>query len=51
MNVSQKLIRGHMREGTTQPVEEIALAVDQTLTQDATGTISNKRKFSIKGHT
>jgi aconitate hydratase len=38
-NVAQKLIRGHLVEGEPEPGTEIGLAVDQTLTQDATGTM------------
>ncbi|MGH7541889.1 MAG: aconitate hydratase [Gemmatimonadota bacterium] len=37
-NVSQKLIESHRVEGGMRPGEEIALRIDQTLTQDATGT-------------
>jgi aconitate hydratase len=39
MNVSQKLIKSHLLEGTMEPGEEIAIKIDQTLTQDATGTL------------
>ncbi len=38
-NVTQKLIANHLIEGEMTPGEEIALKVDQTLTQDATGTM------------
>lgn len=38
-NVSQKLIAEHLISGKMQPGEEIALKIDQTLTQDATGTL------------
>jgi aconitate hydratase len=38
-NVAQKLIDAHLIEGRTQPGEEIARRIDQTLTQDATGTM------------
>ena len=38
-NVAQKLIESHLAEGTMTPGEEIALTIDQTLTQDATGTM------------
>lgn len=38
-NVTQKLIASHLVDGEMNPGEEIALAVDQTLTQDATGTM------------
>lgn len=39
INVSHKLIRSHLVEGRMVPGEEIALRIDQTLTQDATGTM------------
>ena len=38
-NVAEKLIRSHLIEGTPEPGNEIGLAIDQTLTQDATGTM------------
>ncbi len=38
-NVSQKLIESHLIEGKMTPGEEIGLKIDQTLTQDATGTL------------
>lgn len=38
-NVTQKLIESHLIHGTLQPGEEIGLKIDQTLTQDATGTM------------
>lgn len=40
LNVSQKIIKEHLVEGTMTAGEEIALAIDQTLTQDATGTMA-----------
>lgn len=39
MNVTQKLIQAHLLEGKMVPGEEIALRIDQTLCQDATGTL------------
>ena len=39
MNVAHKLIRGHLLDGEMKPGTEIALKIDQTLTQDATGTL------------
>ena len=36
---AQQLIASHLVEGTAEPGEEIGLRVDQTLTQDATGTL------------
>ena len=38
-NVAQKLISSHLAEGEMTPGAEIALRIDQTLTQDATGTM------------
>jgi len=38
-NVAQKLIENHLLEGRMEVGEEIALRIDQTLTQDATGTM------------
>ncbi len=38
-NVTHKLIAAHLVEGVARPSAEIALRVDQTLTQDATGTL------------
>ncbi len=39
MNITQKLIQSHLLEGEMIPGREIGLKVDQTLTQDATGTL------------
>ncbi|WP_281284829.1 aconitase family protein [Brevibacterium jeotgali] len=38
-NVAEKLIHSHLIEGTPEPGHEIGLAIDQTLTPDATGTM------------
>ncbi|WP_305907443.1 aconitate hydratase [Methylomarinum sp. Ch1-1] len=38
-NVTQKLIANHLIEGRMAPGEDIGLKIDQTLTQDATGTL------------
>lgn len=38
-NVAQKLIESHLLDGEMTPGKEIALRIDQTLTQDATGTL------------
>ena len=38
-NVAQKLIESHLVKGRMEPGEEISLKIDQTLTQDATGTM------------
>jgi len=39
LNVTQKLIRDHLLEGSMEPGQEIALKVDHLLQQDATGTL------------
>lgn len=39
LNVTQKLIKDHLLSGEMNPGEEIGLKIDQTLTQDATGTM------------
>ena len=39
-SVAQKIIEGHILEGEWAPGEEIAVRIDQTLTQDATGTMA-----------
>lgn len=39
LNVSQKLIKDHLISGEMKPGNEIGLKIDQTLTQDATGTM------------
>ena len=38
-SVAQKLIESHLTEGEMIPGKEIGLRIDQTLTQDATGTM------------
>ncbi len=38
-NVAQKIIADHLVSGRMRPGEEIGLRIDQTLTQDATGTM------------
>ncbi|MEJ2078500.1 MAG: aconitate hydratase [Acidobacteriota bacterium] len=39
MNVTQKIIEAHLLKGEMTPGSEIQLRIDQTLTQDATGTL------------
>ena len=39
MNVTQKLIQSHLLHGDMTPGEEVGIRIDQTLTQDATGTL------------
>src|SRR5918999_1527502 len=38
-NIAQKLIADHLVEGELAPGVEVGIRVDQTLTQDATGTM------------
>jgi aconitate hydratase len=38
-NLTQKLIDAHLVDGSGAPGEEVGLRIDQTLTQDATGTM------------
>ena len=40
LSVAQKLIEAHLVRGGLAPGEPIALRIDQTLTQDATGTLA-----------
>jgi aconitate hydratase len=39
-NIVQKIIEEHLVEGEYEPGKEIAIKIDQTLTQDATGTMA-----------
>jgi len=40
MNLSRKIIKQHLVSGTMEIGQEIGLKIDQTLTQDATGTMA-----------
>lgn len=40
MNLTQKIIKAHLVSGNPIPGEEIAIRIDQTLTQDSTGTMA-----------
>lgn len=40
LTLAQKIIKDHLVSGTMEPGSEIALRIDQTLTQDATGTMA-----------
>jgi aconitate hydratase len=40
MNLTRKLISSHLVSGSMEAGEEIGLRIDQTLTQDATGTLT-----------
>ena len=38
--IAQKIIDAHLVEGVPVPGNEVGLHIDQTLTQDATGTMA-----------
>ena len=40
LTVAQKLIQSHLRSGDMTVGSEVGLKIDQTLTQDATGTMA-----------
>lgn len=40
LNLTQKIIKAHLREGEMKAGEQIGIAIDQTLTQDSTGTMA-----------
>ena len=40
LTIAQKIIKNHLISGEMTPGSEIALRIDQTLTQDATGTMA-----------
>ena len=40
LTLAQKIIKEHLVSGEMKVGEEIALRIDQTLTQDATGTMA-----------
>ncbi len=40
MNIAQKIIDKHLISGETVPGKEISIRIDQTLTQDSTGTMA-----------
>jgi aconitate hydratase len=39
-NLAEKIIASHLKSGEMEPGQEIAISIDQTLTQDATGTLA-----------
>ena len=39
-NLTHKILRTHLIEGDLRPGEEIAIRIDHTLLQDATGTVA-----------
>lgn len=40
LNLAQKIIAAHLADGSMEPGREVAIRIDQTLTQDATGTMA-----------
>ena len=48
LTIAQKIIKAHLVSGQMRAGEEIALRIDQTLTQDATGTMAYL-EFETKG--
>ncbi|NLF40081.1 aconitate hydratase [bacterium] len=40
MNLTQKILAAHLVSGTPRPGEQVGIRIDQTLTQDATGTMA-----------
>ncbi len=40
MNVTEKILHAHLLSGEPVPGQEVAIRIDQTLTQDATGTMA-----------
>lgn len=40
LSLTEKIIKMHLREGNMDQGEEIGIVIDQTLTQDATGTLA-----------
>ena len=39
-NIVQKILSAHLKEGKLEAGQEIGIRIDQTLTQDATGTMA-----------
>ena len=40
LTIAQKIIKAHLKDGSMIPGEDIGIKIDQTLTQDATGTMA-----------
>jgi aconitate hydratase len=40
LSVAQKILREHLTEGSVTPGDDLVVGIDQTLTQDATGTMA-----------
>ena len=49
MNLARKIIKKHLVSGSMEVGSEVALKIDQTLTQDATGTMAYLQ-FDISHH-
>jgi aconitate hydratase len=47
-NLAQKVLEAHLVMGSLKPCEDIAISIDQTLTQDATGTMASLQ-FEVLG--
>ncbi|MEM3341787.1 MAG: aconitate hydratase, partial [Thermoplasmata archaeon] len=47
MNIVEKIIKAHLVEGEYKPGSTIGIKIDQTLTQDATGTMAYLQFESI----
>ena len=47
-NIVEKILAGHLVSGTLVPGGEIGIRIDQTLTQDATGTMAYLQFEAIK---
>ena len=48
-NIAEKLISAHLVGGSMKPGAEAALRIDQTLAQDATGTVGTNYVFNGSG--
>ena len=47
--IAQKIIAAHLVDGKMEPGCEVGLRIDQTLTQDATGTMANTLILAFAG--
>ena len=43
MTIAQKILKAHLVDGEMVQGQEIGLKIDQTLTQDATGTMADRK--------
>jgi hypothetical protein len=51
LNVSHKLIASHLVAGEMAPEAQIAIHIDQTLTQDATGALEDGTEIEVRNRT